>query len=173
LLLTMVRETLQYHPASTTNTTPSIPLTRQHMYIMSEHPLTSGPPIRLSSHRDPRAYTLIINTDTAKRTHHFPTPHTKSLPHPRLARHLAPTPHHPRPHQLRESILPLPEAPERASRSSLQQILLLQKGHARGRRVEAQSQEPPHSRQRHRRLQRLWRRGVERRSLDGRPDRGA
>jgi hypothetical protein len=127
------------------------------MYIMSEHPLTSGPPIRLSSDRHSRAYIYTINTNTAKRTHHFPTPHTKSLPHPRLARHLAPTPHHPRSHQFRESILPLPEAPERASRSSLQQILLLQERHTRGRRMEAQSQEPPHSRQRYRRLQRLRR----------------
>jgi hypothetical protein len=109
--------------------TTSIPLTRQHMYILPEPPLTPSAPIRFRCRRTPRVST--INTSTTHRAHHRQRIHTKSLPHPGLARCLPPTSHHPRSHELRASILPVSEAPKRASCSPFQQILLLQEGHAR------------------------------------------
>ena len=156
----MVRNTINQSTYTWTlpNIYSSLPLTRQHMYIMSKPPLTPCAPIRLCRCRAPRVF---FNTSTANCTRSR-TSHTKSLSHSGLACRLPRTSHHPRPHELRESILPLPEAPERASRPTLQQILLLQEGNARRCRVEAQSQEPPDCGQRHWRLQRLRRRGVER-----------
>jgi hypothetical protein len=146
---------------------PSIPLTRQHMFLLPEPPLKSSAPVRLGSHRDRRTHR--INNLPPHPPRRRPKP-GKSIPHPRLPRRLPPTSHHPKPHELRRSILPLPEAPERASRPAFQQILLLQEGNARGRRMEAQSQKPPDCGQRYWCLQRLRRRGVERRGAHGRSD---